>query len=90
MCLAVPGQIVETVDLARGLARVEVGGIRRVISTGLLTPEEAVPGQWVLVHVGFALCVIDETEAQRTIAALTALGSLYEQELEQLRSLDPE
>lgn len=85
MCLAVPGQIVETVDHA--LARVEVGGIRRVISTGLLSPDEATPGHWVLVHVGFALCVIDEAEAQRTILALNELGSLYEQELDQLRSM---
>jgi len=66
MCLAIPAQVVETTG--PGLAKVEVSGVRREISTALVP--EASPGDWVLVHVGFALHTIDEDEATRTLALL--------------------
>jgi hydrogenase expression/formation protein HypC len=66
MCLGVPAQIVELGE--PGLAKAEVSGVRRQIST-MLVPE-AGPGDWVLVHVGFALHTIDEDEAARTLALL--------------------
>jgi hydrogenase expression/formation protein HypC len=83
MCLAIPGQLVEIVDDVRGLATVEVAGVRRAISIGLL--DDAVPGDWVLVHVGFALSKIDEAEAQATLELLNAMGDAYETELAELR-----
>lgn len=70
MCLGIPAQIVE--PPADGLARADVGGVRREISVALL--DGAVqPGDWVLIHVGFALNRIDEEEARATIALLEGL-----------------
>jgi len=66
MCLGVPGQILERVD--DDLARVDFTGVRRTVSVAF-TPE-AEPGDWVLVHVGFALARIDEEEARATLALL--------------------
>jgi hydrogenase expression/formation protein HypC len=66
MCLGIPGQLVERLD--DGLARVDVSGVRRVVSVAF-TPE-AVEGDWVLIHVGFALARIDEDEARATLDLL--------------------
>jgi hydrogenase expression/formation protein HypC len=66
MCLAIPAQLVEVLE--PGLAQAEVSGVRRKISTALLPDAEV--GDWVLVHVGFALHTIDEDEAARTLALL--------------------
>ena len=66
MCLAVPGQIVERLD--DGLAKVDFTGVRRNVSV-VFTPDAA-PGDWVLVHVGFALAQIDEAEARATLELL--------------------
>jgi hydrogenase expression/formation protein HypC len=84
MCLGVPGEIVEVLDPERGLAKVDVGGVRREISTALV--EGAAPGDWVLIHVGFALSKIDEAQAQEMLDALALLGEPYEQELADLRA----
>ncbi len=82
MCLAIPGEIV---DISPGdLATVELVGVRRTINVGLL--DDAAPGDWVLVHVGFALSRIDEAEAAATLALLAQMGAEYEQELEELRA----
>jgi hydrogenase expression/formation protein HypC len=70
MCLGVPGQILE--PLGAGLARADVGGVRREISTALLDGEAA-PGDWVLIHVGFALNRIDEEQARATLDLLEGL-----------------
>jgi hydrogenase expression/formation protein HypC len=86
MCLGIPGRVVEFVDETRHLARIEVGGVRRVVNVGLVLPDGLVPGEWVLIHVGFAISKIDEAEAQRTTDLLRQLGEVYEQELEQLSS----
>jgi hydrogenase expression/formation protein HypC len=84
MCLAIPGQIIEIVDEPRRLARVEVAGVRRTVNIGLL--DEAGTGDWVLIHVGFAISQIDEDEAIATRRLLEQMGAEYEQELEELKA----
>ena len=88
MCLAIPGQLVEIVDEARRLARVSVAGVRRVVSIALLdgTPEPVQPGDWVLIHVGFAISRVDENEALATLRLLEEMGAEYQQELHELRA----
>jgi hydrogenase expression/formation protein HypC len=88
MCLAIPGQIVEVVDPANRLAKVDVAGVQRTINIGLLDADgdSAVPGDWVLIHVGFALSKVDEEEAAATIKLLEGMGADYEQELAELRA----
>jgi hydrogenase expression/formation protein HypC len=83
VCLAIPGQIVEITDEANRLARVDVAGVRRTINVGLL--DDVGPGDWVLIHVGFALSVVDEEEAQATLLLLEEMGAEYESELAELR-----
>ena len=63
MCLGIPGEVVEFVDDRPDLAKVDVSGVRRAINIGLLENEQLEPGDWVLIHVGFALSKIDEEEA---------------------------
>ncbi len=88
MCLAIPGQVVELVDPANQIARVDVVGVRRNINVSLLADDDggAQPGDWVLIHVGFALSKVDEEEAQATLRLLERMGSEYEQELEELKA----
>jgi hydrogenase expression/formation protein HypC len=90
MCLGIPGQILEFVDDANDIAKVEVSGVRRNVNVGLLRPEGIGPGDWVLVHVGFAMSKIDELEAKETLALLRQLGDAYESELEMLVQSDIE
>ena len=87
MCLAIPGQVVELVDEANQIARVDVVGVRRNINVSLLADDGigAQPGDWVLIHVGFALSKVDEEEAHATLALLERMGADYEQELEELK-----
>jgi hydrogenase expression/formation protein HypC len=87
MCLAIPGQVVEVVDEQHRLATVEVAGVRRTVNIGLLDVDgtSAAAGDWVLVHVGFALSKIDEREARATLALLQEMGVEYERELEELK-----
>ena len=73
MCLAIPGQILEVVDEANRLARVDVAGVRRTVNIGLL--DDAGPGDWVLIHVGFAISQIDEEEARATRELLERMGA---------------
>ena len=87
MCLAIPGRIIEVVDESNRLAKVDIAGVRRNVSIGLLDGEDAAgPGDWVLVHVGFAISKIDEEEARATRELLEAMGVEYEQELAELRT----
>ena len=88
MCLGIPGQIVEFVDEQHHIAKVEVSGVRRNVNVGLLVEgEDAVTsGDWVLIHVGFAISRIDEDEARATHQLLEQMGAEYEQELEELRA----
>jgi hydrogenase expression/formation protein HypC len=85
MCLAIPGQIVEIVDPANRLARVEVAGVCRTVNVGLLDEEGVDGGDWVLIHVGFAMSRVDEHEARATLRLLEDMGADYEQELEELK-----
>jgi hydrogenase expression/formation protein HypC len=84
MCLAIPGQIVELVDEPNRLAKVEVAGVRRNVNVGLL--DDVGPGDWVLIHVGFAISQIDEDEARATYELLVQMGAEYEQELSELKA----
>jgi hydrogenase expression/formation protein HypC len=82
MCLAIPGKIVEIVDAENSIAKVEVGGVRRNVNVGMLDREEAAVGNYVLIHVGFAMTRIDEAEAMETLRVLEEIGQ-YQEELEQ-------
>ncbi|MGH9107657.1 MAG: HypC/HybG/HupF family hydrogenase formation chaperone [Acidimicrobiales bacterium] len=75
MCLALPGRLVE-LDAARpDQAAVEISGVRRAVSTALLGDEPLEPGDWVLVHVGYAISKVDPVEAAELLAALEQLRS---------------
>ncbi len=86
MCLAIPGQIVEWVDEELHLAKAEVANVRRNVNVGLLaeTQDSVDVGDWVLIHVGFAMSKIDEQEARSTREFLEQLGDPYREELEEL------
>jgi hydrogenase expression/formation protein HypC len=86
--LAIPGQILEIVDEPNRIAKVDVAGVRRNVNVGLLDEDGdgAIPGDWVLIHVGFALSKIDEEEAVATRRMLEGMGADYEQELEELKA----
>lgn len=89
MCLAIPGQIVEIVDESNRLAKVDVAGVLRTINVGLLDGDDdggVVAGDWVLIHVGFAISQVDEEEALATRRQLVAMGEDYERELEELKA----
>lgn len=74
MCLAIPGQIVQFTDAAKHLATVEVSGVRRQINVDLLRHEALQPGDWVLIHVGFAMSKISQQEAEDQLKLLAMLG----------------
>jgi hydrogenase expression/formation protein HypC len=88
MCLAIPGQIEEIVDADLRIAKVDVAGVRRNVNIGLLDAADGgvQPGDWVLIHVGFALSKVDEEEALATRRLLEQMGAEYEQELEELKA----
>ena len=88
MCLAIPGQIVEIADEANRLARVDVAGVRRTINIGLLDDDGGGvdQGDWVLIHVWFAISQVDEEEAIASPRQLERMGEYYEAELEELRA----
>jgi hydrogenase expression/formation protein HypC len=84
VCLAIPGQILGVVDESNRLARVDVAGVQRNVNIGLL--DDVGPGDWVLIHVGFAISQINEEEARATRELLEQMGAEYEQELHELRA----
>jgi hydrogenase expression/formation protein HypC len=85
MCLGIPAQIVEILDPEAKTAKVEIGGVRRIVSCALLDGEAQL-GEWVLVHVGFALDRIDEEQAAETLQLLSDMGEAYERELAGIRA----
>lgn len=85
MCLGIPGQIIELVDEANQLARVEVSGVRRNVSVALVSHEGIAPGDWILIHVGFAMSKIDEHEAHETLKLLREMGAAFDDEIEMIR-----
>jgi hydrogenase expression/formation protein HypC len=86
MCLGIPARVVEILDREGGLAKVDISGVRRDVSVALVDEPDAPiePGQWVLIHVGFALARIDEHEARQTLALLER-GAELQRELDELR-----
>jgi hydrogenase expression/formation protein HypC len=88
MCLGIPGQVVEITDAGSKLALVDVCGVRRQVNLACVVneehPVESCVGDWVLVHVGFAMSRIDEREAQLTLELLTQLGEA-QAEIEAMR-----
>lgn len=89
MCLGIPGQIVEIVDADAKLATVDVGGVKRAVNIAFIVnknhPVESCVGDWVLVHVGFAMIRIDEQEAAATLALLREMGE-YQNEIDAMQS----
>ena len=83
MCLAIPGKIVKIVDEENQIAKVEVGGVRRNINIGML--DDTRVGDYVLIHVGFAMSKIDEHEAEETLRVLQEMGA-YEPEFNDFKS----
>jgi len=88
VCLAIPGRVIEVVDEANRLALVDVAGVQRKVNISLLDTDSASvgPGNWVLIHVGFALSLVDEAEAEATLKLLQGMGADYEAELEELKA----
>ena len=85
MCLGIPGEVVEILADQPDLAKVDVSGVRRNINVGLLEGELLAPGDWVLIHVGFALSKIDEDEAKAALDFLEGIGQAYDEELRALQ-----
>jgi hydrogenase expression/formation protein HypC len=82
MSLAIPGQIVEVLPERPHLATVNVSGVRRSINIMMLADEAVQPGDWVLIHVGFAMAKINAQEAQASLALLEEIGQAYRDELQ--------
>ncbi len=85
MCLGIPGQVVE-LDANPHLAKIDVAGVRRMVNIGLLEDEGLAIGDWVLIHVGFAMALIDEAEAARALEGLQLMGRAFDDEVEALRA----
>ena len=83
MCLGIPGRVVEIGDAEKKLAMVEIGGVRRQVNLACIVdeqhPVESCLGDWVLVHVGFAMSRIDERQAAETLEILNQLGEVQEE-----------
>lgn len=86
MCLGIPGQIVNILDADRHFATVDVSGVRRVISIQLFSEQDLVVGDWVLIHVGFAMAKIDEAEAKLTLEQVEMMGREFVNEMDAFRS----
>lgn len=86
MCLAIPAQIVQL--LSEGdLATADVSGVKRNVNIGLLEGEQIQTGDWVLIHVGFAISKVDEREARASLEFLESMGQAYRDEIDSLREL---
>jgi hydrogenase expression/formation protein HypC len=96
MCLGIPGEVIELMADGSGgrsdLAMVSVEGVKRAVNIALLREDDGrldlVPGEWILIHVGFALSKIDEAEAKASLEFLTGLGDAYTDELNALAESD--
>lgn len=87
MCLGIPGMVVELVDETTRVAKVDVSGVKRNVNIALLEGEQKPQvGDYVLIHVGFALSKIDEEEAKKTTEYLRGMGKAYTDELELLKN----
>jgi hydrogenase expression/formation protein HypC len=86
MCLAIPAQIVQLLPES-DLATADVSGVKRNVNIGLLDGENIQPGDWVLIHVGFAISKVDEQEARASLEFLESMGQAYRDEIDALREL---
>jgi hydrogenase expression/formation protein HypC len=89
MCLAIPGQIERLIPNS-DLATVDVSGVKRNINVGLVSPEGIAPGDWVLIHVGFALSKVDEEEARTSLEFLQSMGQAFTDEIAAIQAAPPE
>jgi hydrogenase expression/formation protein HypC len=90
VCLAIPGQVAELLpDTDEQLAVIDVVGVKRKINIGLLEPGTLAPGDWVLIHVGFAMSKVDEREAAEALAVLEMMGQAFDEELQAVAESDP-
>ena len=85
MCLGIPGEVIEIRADQPDLAKVDVSGVKRLINIGLLSDDPPKPGEWVLIHVGFALSRIDEAEAAAAMEFLEGIGQAYADEIAALK-----
>jgi hydrogenase expression/formation protein HypC len=92
MCLGIPGEVIELMADQPDLAVVSVEGVKRAVNIALLREDDGrldlAPGEWILIHVGFALSTIDEAEAKASLEFLTGLGDAYSDELQALAESD--
>ena len=86
MCLGIPGQVLDIVDDTNSIAKVMVSGVKRNVNVALVRPDGIGPGDWVLIHVGFAMSKIDENEARETMKSLRMMGDVFTDELKMLHS----
>ena len=89
MCLGIPARVVELGPPESHSATVDVEGVQRRVNTVIVDDEPLEVGDWVLLHVGFAMSRVDETEAAETLDFLRALGSLYDEEIEAFGAEQP-
>ena len=89
MCLAIPGRIIELVHNQDKVGVVDVAGVRRKVQLGLLAEDMPVPGDWVLIHVGFAMSKISEADAAEQMRLLSMLGE-HEQAMQEVRGYGEE
>ncbi|CAN5455560.1 HypC/HybG/HupF family hydrogenase formation chaperone [soil metagenome] len=89
MCLGIPGQIIEIIDVEKQLAKVDISGVKCRVNIACIVDQEhpvnSCVGDWVLVHVGFAMSRINEDEAKKTLELLFELGEA-QKEMESIRS----
>jgi len=76
MCLGIPGQVVERLEDQPHLAKVDVAGIKRKVNIGPVEKDGVKPGDWVLIHMGIAMCIMDEEEARSTLEFLERLEEI--------------
>lgn len=88
MCLGIPGEIIEVETGIPDIAQVDVVGVKRRVNIGLLEKEQLKAGDWILIHVGFALSKIDEREADAALEFLKGMGQAYEDELAAIAESD--
>ena len=82
MCVGIPAQVIELGPSGAHTAIVDVDGAQREVNTVMVDDEGLAVGEWVLLHVGFAMSKIDAAEAAETLAFMRELGSVYDEEIE--------
>jgi hydrogenase expression/formation protein HypC len=81
MCLGIAGPVIEILSQSKDLARINVFGAERMINIGLLEKDGLAPGEWVLIHVGFAIAKMEEAEAKASMEFLERMGKAFTDEI---------